>query len=141
MDVTTGVRAIVLERDGHRCRRCLRSLLDSPASIHHRKPRGMGGTNDARSKDVRNLVLLCGSGTTGCHGWVESHRADASEEGWLVSSYDDLDRPVVDLTGTAVTLCGDGTLTLAPDEPPPFDHVPWWPTQGEPQDALWGDGE
>jgi hypothetical protein len=31
-----------------------------------------------------NLVLLCGSGTTGCHGWVEAHRAAATRAGFLV---------------------------------------------------------
>ena len=35
-------------------------------SIHHVLPRGQGGD------DVwENLVPLCGSGTTGCHGGVE----------------------------------------------------------------------
>ena len=35
-------------------------------SIHHILPRGQGGD------DVwENLVPLCGSGTTGCHGGVE----------------------------------------------------------------------
>lgn len=125
MDVPTGVRATVLQRDGHCCRRCHRSILDHPSSIHHRKPRGMGGTSDVRSKDVRNLVLLCGTGTTDCHGWVESHRAEAEEEGWLLSSYDDLDRPTVDLYGTAVTYHADGCVTECPDDPPPFDHVSW----------------
>lgn len=32
-----------------------------------------------------NLLLLCGSGTTGCHGWIEAHRGDSLDLGWLVS--------------------------------------------------------
>jgi hypothetical protein len=31
-----------------------------------------------------NLILLCGSGTTGCHGYIESHRVFGRASGWLV---------------------------------------------------------
>ena len=31
-----------------------------------------------------NLVVLCGSGVTGCHGWVESNRSEAMDAGWIV---------------------------------------------------------
>lgn len=31
-----------------------------------------------------NLIALCGSGTTGCHGWVESNRHKARELGLLI---------------------------------------------------------
>ena len=44
----------------------------------------MGGTKDPASGSVPNGVLVCGSGTTGCHGWIETHRTDALELGWLV---------------------------------------------------------
>lgn len=50
-------------------------------SKHHRIPRGRGGNND-----LANLLLLCGTGTTGCHGMIESHRTIAYEHGWLVRS-------------------------------------------------------
>lgn len=43
----------------------------------------MGGTSMNLNKPS-NLLLLCGSGTTGCHGWVESYRNDAREFGFLV---------------------------------------------------------
>lgn len=50
------------------CVRCGR-----PAeSWHHRVAEGRGGPTDPW-----NCVPLCGSGTTGCHGWVEHHRAEA----------------------------------------------------------------
>lgn len=45
----------------------------------------MGGSKTAWVNLAANLVLLCGSGVTGCHGWVESNRAEATELGWLVS--------------------------------------------------------
>jgi hypothetical protein len=76
------VRDIVRLRAGGRCERCGVSLLNVPASVHHRRPRGMGGAKNLDT--VANLVVLCGSGTTGCHGWVESHRAEAIAQGWLV---------------------------------------------------------
>ena len=44
----------------------------------------MGGTSDPASNRPPNLVSLCGTGTTGCHGLVESKRAEALSEGWLV---------------------------------------------------------
>lgn len=53
-------------------------------SIHHRIPRGMGGTTDPRLNSPANLVLLCGSGTTGCHGSVEHYRDKARERGLLL---------------------------------------------------------
>lgn len=48
----------------------------------------MGGTSDSSINDPTNLVLLCGSGTTGCHGEIESHRERAIEHGWLVPRRD-----------------------------------------------------
>ena len=36
-----------------------------------------------------NLLTLCGSGTTGCHGWTHAHPAQAREDGFLVSAYND----------------------------------------------------
>ena len=107
--IPTNVRELVYIRDGHRCARCSISILNDPGSIHHRKPRGMGGTKDARANDPRNLIRLCGTGTTGCHGWVESRRADAYSKGWLIRSYDDLDVPMLTITGDRIELRIDGT--------------------------------
>lgn len=44
----------------------------------------MGGSRNPAINSVANLLLLCGSGTTGCHGHVESHRAEAVEQGFIV---------------------------------------------------------
>ena len=43
----------------------------------------MGGSDRPALNQPPNLLALCGSGTTGCHGWVESHRIDSYESGWL----------------------------------------------------------
>lgn len=52
--------------------------------IHHRRPRGMGGTKQSSTDEAANGIVLCGSGTQGCHGWVESNRSDAIMSGWIV---------------------------------------------------------
>ena len=44
----------------------------------------MGGSRNPSANSVANLMLLCGSGTTGCHGEVESHRTSAVAEGFIV---------------------------------------------------------
>lgn len=53
-------------------------------SRHHRTPRGMGGTRDPEVHALDRLLLVCGDGVTGCHGWIESHRWQAEERGLLV---------------------------------------------------------
>jgi len=79
-----------LRANGH-CERCERSIANYPASIHHRRPRGMGGSIPDGIDSSENCVLLCGSGTTGCHGWVEHNRAVATDQGWLVPRRDPRD--------------------------------------------------
>lgn len=62
-------------RDKDRCRRC-----GVPTwQIHHRQ--GRGGDDPHR---VAALVLLCGSGSTGCHGYVHAHPAESYASGWMV---------------------------------------------------------
>lgn len=83
---TKPVEALILARANNACERCGRANRGERGrdwSIHHRRPRGMGGTKRPSTASVG--VVLCGSGVTGCHGWVESHRVDATDLGWLVS--------------------------------------------------------
>ena len=82
----------VLERAGYCCEICGKPLGDERGvdfSIHHRKARGMGGTRWFGANLPSNLMAIDGSGTTGCHGWIESHRFEAMACGWLVSRYQD----------------------------------------------------
>ena len=62
-----------------------------PLNRHHRKPRGQGGENS-----LSNVLILCGSGTCGCHGYVEHNRTEAYEKGWLIrmGNQDPADVPV-----------------------------------------------
>lgn len=66
----------VQRRSGGLCERCGRAA----EQIHHRKPRGMGGSGDPLIHDPANLLHLCAA----CHGWVEANRSLALGHGWLV---------------------------------------------------------
>lgn len=52
---------VVKARDGYKCTRC---HTRKNITVHHLKPRELGGTNE-----LRNLVTLC----YGCHNYVEHH--------------------------------------------------------------------
>lgn len=80
----------VLSRAGRQCEACGATVGDRRGvdfSIHHRRPRGMGGTQWFGANLTSNLMLLCGTGTTGCHGYVESHRTASIACGWLVPNW------------------------------------------------------
>ena len=49
----------------------------------------MGGTRNLLSNSPANIVLLCGSGTEGCHGLIESYRDEAKKNGLLLYANDD----------------------------------------------------
>jgi hypothetical protein len=57
----------------------------------------MGGTKDPSINSPANILFLCGSGTEGCHGWVESNRETSYEMGLLVHRNDDPDEIPVEL--------------------------------------------
>lgn len=90
------VRFVFEIRENESCFYCLRGLrwVDRGFgwSAHHRRPRGAGGTSEPWVAQPPNCLILCGSGTTGCHGWVESNRALATEYGLLVP-LNGVDRP------------------------------------------------
>ena len=103
-----------LERQGWHCLRCGTNIHDPSCwpgrSGHHRQLRR------AADPDVRhspaNIVELCGSGTTGCHGWVHQHVAEAERLGLIVPfGADPRDVPVFDWEGRWMLLNMDGTAT------------------------------
>jgi hypothetical protein len=87
-DPDPATRDAVLERDMYYCLLCGGGIGDRRGvdySIHHRKLRSQGGDNS-----LPNLILLCGSGTTGCHGAVHAKPKWARKfGGWLLKSTDD----------------------------------------------------
>lgn len=80
---TPAVRALVVERAGGACELC-REPLGDVWSLHHRLPRRMGGTRRGWINSPSNLLAVCGTGTTGCHGYIEIHRVEALGCGWLL---------------------------------------------------------
>lgn len=77
-------------------------------SLHHRRPRGMGGSKRADTNMPSNILLLCGSGTEGCHGYVESHRAESLNLGRLLLQGQSPAVVPVDLVYGLVVLDDDG---------------------------------
>lgn len=109
---------LVRDRDQWRCARCAGW---GPLSTQHRVARLMGGTSWDGINQPANLLTLCGSGTTLCHGWVESHPTWAAHHGWTVPRYGLLQpepatTPVWTWRGW-VLLLSSGDLELLPDHP------------------------
>ncbi|MGE2733807.1 HNH endonuclease [Mycolicibacterium vaccae] len=77
-DFPPPVVEIVDERAGGRCERC--GEIASDLQNHHRRPRGSGGSRRPDTNVASNAGRLCGL----CHRTVESYRAKAYDEGWLV---------------------------------------------------------
>lgn len=108
-------------RSGGRCEISGVRLNRSTSSIHHRRPRGMGGTLRPDVHDLCNLILAEGHGTVGAHAWVEINRDAARDRGLLVVQAGD---PAV----VPVTLWSGRRVLLDPVSPlylPPADGVHW----------------
>ena len=106
--IPAATSTLLWQRAGGRCELCGLSLASGPYSRHHRRPRRMGGTRRPDVHSLPNLLLLCGDGVRGCHGRVESDRAEALAEGWLLHDGED---PAT----TPVRIHPWGTVILTPD--------------------------
>lgn len=85
--IGVAARTLVKQRSHGMCEAQIReACLGRAGNFHHRQPAGMGGTTRVDSPAL--LLHLCGSGTTGCHGWIERNRARAKLAGWLVSQFE-----------------------------------------------------
>lgn len=111
-------RDIVWARAGGRCELCGEALAGPVGfSVHHRLPRRMGGSRRPELNTPANLLVVCGSGTTGCHGRIESRREQAYTEGLLLhDGQDPATVPVliacpIDGWPKLVLLAEDGTYT------------------------------
>ena len=109
---TPEVVGLVRARAGERCERCA-YMLHGNGQIHHRIPRGMGGSKAPYINRPPNLVLLC----LQCHSWAESYRASAMEAGWLVlRRVDPATVPIHSVLHGVVLLTDDSTTISASEE-------------------------
>lgn len=114
------LRHMLACRAGGRCEGCERPFVPGTRepSVHHRDPRGMGGTTRDDIHALSNLVLLCGgqiAGVADCHGWVESNRDEARRRGLLVADgLDHRDVPLELRSGRRVLLDPLSPLYLTP---------------------------
>jgi hypothetical protein len=120
------VTALLMIRGGGKCEVrspvCLGPGLwllgSNMISRHHRLPRGMGGTTDPAVNTLSRLLIVCGDGTKGCHGWIENlERGAAYELGYLVRrGQAPADVPVVLASGRRVMLDDLGPWYLRPPD-------------------------
>lgn len=103
---TPQVRSIVHQRADWWCERC---GMTRGVQMHHRRARGMGGTNRPETNRPSAAGWLC----LKCHCWVENNRDAARNEGWLVRQTDNpADIPVM-YRGGKVILDDLGNLRSA----------------------------
>ena len=83
------VRDLVYRRANGYCEIC---GFNQPTQLHHRRPRGAGGTRRISSNLPANALAVC----TECHQMAESNRELAYTRGWLVhQSHDPSETPVM----------------------------------------------
>jgi hypothetical protein len=114
------VRALVMERDNQCCQACGAGITGRPYSIQHRVARGMGGTSNPAVNSFPSLVLMCGTGTTGCHGLAEQRDPEMHSRGFWLKRGEDPERVPVMIAGPGYLipawLLPDGSRSLF--EPP-----------------------
>lgn len=125
------IQALIVTRSGGKCEirspACLAArfgynvfaLEDRLRSLHHRRPRGMGGSRRVDTHTAAALVLTCGHGTIGCHWYVEQHREYGRQRGLIVPQG-------VNPADVALTLHSGRRVRLDP----------WSPGYLEPQDGV-----
>lgn len=102
MTISTKVRGALRQRADGACEVC---GLAYPTNAHHRKNRSQAGGDE-----LSNLLAVCGSGTTGCHGYITEHPAESYLKGWSVRSTEDPREVPVLYRGSLVTLDDLGNL-------------------------------
>ncbi len=88
VSVTSTDRESCLRRDKYKCVICGRPLIGCVTgySIHHRH---MRSHNWDGINSPSNLISVCGSGTTGCHGRIHANPEDAYNHGWLLHAWEE----------------------------------------------------
>lgn len=100
------VRELVAERSGGVCEIPALCRGDRGCHLHHRRPRGAGGSSLAWVNKAGNALNAC----LACHMHAEANRMEATANGWLVSLHARSACTPVLYRGERVLL-GDGGLT------------------------------
>ncbi len=128
---------LLMTRSGGRCEgltpHCLAASGDlstlrrEQVSIQHRRARGAGGTRLAEAHtNLANLLLLCGTGTTGCHGWVETQQRQLALQRGLWIGHDYRDGDLVPPQEYPLTLASGRRVLLDPVSPIYLPHPDEW---------------
>jgi 5-methylcytosine-specific restriction protein A len=100
---TLKVRDLVFQRDGSACVVCRDTYQ---LQVHHRRPRGAGGTQRPESNEAANLVVVCLTH----HSWLESQRELARQRGYLVPQHANPEDVPIVWCGVHVYLRADGSV-------------------------------
>ncbi len=102
-------RAIVYERANERCEvRVIGFCFGGATNYQHRKNRKHCTKTELWAPS--NGLHVCGSGTTGCHGFIHANPKIAYGKGWMVHSWNTpADVPVMLHDNTPVFLGDDGS--------------------------------
>lgn len=105
-------RQAVIDRDDHCCVACGQwvDIETGRYSLQHRRARGAGGSRRPDTNSAANLLLVCGSATTGCHARIEANPIWALSRGYRVTQQQD---PAL----VPVVVAGVGEVLLDPDIP------------------------
>lgn len=99
---------------------CLRCNQRPGSQIHHRIPRGMGGTRNPIVNTAPALVWICQP----CHAEIESYRQTAYVDGWLVRrGADPATTPLVNLLRDVLMLLPDGSVITDAGDIPEWTYL------------------
>jgi 5-methylcytosine-specific restriction protein A len=96
------VRALVEARSEGVCEGCGNGRA---TEIHHRRPRGMGGSRRPATAKASNALHFCGD----CHRYAESNREIAVARGWIVLQSEDPASVPVTYRGHSLRIDDAGT--------------------------------
>lgn len=74
------VRARVMARSGGLCEVRTFHCWDESSQLHHRRPRGLGGSRSPVTGQAANALAVC----LICHDYLETNRELSRDRGWLV---------------------------------------------------------
>lgn len=82
------VRKQIKDRAGHEdpytcCEGCGYWYVEAEIELHHRRPRGAGGSRREDTNLAANGICSCRK----CHAAAESDRTEAYARGWLISNH------------------------------------------------------